>query len=379
LDFGLRERQKKTVEFESCILDPTIENLKSKIVRGGFMNHQRNDHWSRREFLSTVGLAGTAALLGLQRELLAAEAQQTGKVHRIGVLVTTSRSAQAGNIKAFQQGLRELGYIEGKNIIIEYRYADGRMDTLPELAGELVRLKVDVIVSNSAAAIQAVENPSKTIPFIFAAITSDPVEDGLVSSMARPGGNVTGFTIFAPELNGKRLDLLKETFPKITRVGLIRRAGSPRLEQGFKEDETVAKRLGFRLQSILVKGADDLESAFNAAKNAGVQALTFPPSTFLSTNRTRFIELTAKIRLPAIYPGTAYVEAGGLMSYGPDNSDNWRRAAGYVDKILKGAKAGDLPVQQPMRFEFVINLKTAKQIGVTIPPNVLVRADKVIR
>ena len=185
------------------------------------MNHQRNDHWSRREFLSTVGLAGTAALLGLQRELLAAEAQQTGKVHRIGVLVTTSRSAQAGNIKAFQQGLRELGYIEGKNIIIEYRYADGRMDTLPELAGELVRLKVDVIVSNSAVAIQAVETPSKTIPFIFAAITSDPVEDGLVSSMARPGGNVTGFTIFAPELNGKRLDLLKEAFPKVTQMARI--------------------------------------------------------------------------------------------------------------------------------------------------------------
>jgi putative ABC transport system substrate-binding protein len=162
-------------------------------------------------------------------------------------------------------------------------------------------------------------------------------------------------------------------------VGLIRRAGSPRLEQGFKEDETVAKGLGFRLQSILVKEADDLESAFNAAKSAGIQALTFPPSTFLSTNRTRFIELAAKIRRPAIYPGTPYAEAGGLMSYGPDISDNWRRAAGYVDKILKGTKPADLPVQQPMRFEFAINLKTAKQIGLTIPPNVLVRADKVIR
>jgi putative ABC transport system substrate-binding protein len=308
-----------------------------------------------------------------------AEAQQTSKVHRIGVLVTTSRSAGAGNIKAFQQGLIELGYIEGKNISIEYRYADGKLEPLAELMAELIRLKVDVIVSNSAAAIQAVKNPGKTIPFIFAAITSDPVEDGLVSSMARPGGNITGFTILAPELNGKRLELLKETFPKITRVGLIRRAGSPRLEQGFKEDETVAKGLGFRLQSILVKEADDLESAFNAAKSAGIQALTFPPSTFLSTNRTRFIELAAKIRRPAIYPGTPYAEAGGLMSYGPDISDNWRRAAGYVDKILKGTKPADLPVQQPMRFEFAINLKTAKQIGLTIPPNVLVRADKVIR
>jgi ABC-type uncharacterized transport system substrate-binding protein len=323
-----------------------------------------------------IGLALGALLFALS---VSAPAQQTSKVHGVGVLVTTSRSAGAGNIKAFQQGLIELGYIEGKNIIIEYRYAEGKMESLPELMAELIRLKVDVIVSNSAAAIQAVKNPGKTIPFIFAAITSDPVEDGLVSSMARPGGNVTGFTIFAPELNGKRLELLKETFPKITRVGLIRRAGSPRLEQGFKEDETVANRLGFQLQSILVKGPDDLEGAFNAAKSAGVQALTFPPSTFLSTNRTRFIELTAKIRRPAIYPGTPYAEAGGLMSYGSDISDNWRRAATYVDKILKGAMAGDLPVQQPMRFEFVINLKTAKQIGLTIPPNVLVRADKVIR
>jgi putative tryptophan/tyrosine transport system substrate-binding protein len=308
-----------------------------------------------------------------------AEAQQTSKVHRVGVLVTTSRSAGAGNIKAFQQGLRELGYIEGKNIIVEYRYADGKMEPLPELMAELIRLKVDIIVTNSAAPIRAAKNPTETIPIIFAAITSDPVGDGLISSMARPGGNVTGFTILAPELNGKRLELLKEAFPKITRVVLIRRPGSPGLEQGFKEDEAVAKGLGLRLQSILVKVAEDLESAFDAAKSAGVQALTFPPSTFLSTNRTRVIELTAKIRRPAIFPGTAYAEAGGLMSYGPDIQDNWRRAATYVDKILKGAMAGDLPVQQPMKFEFAINLKTAKQIGVTIPPNVLVRAEKVIR
>ena len=308
-----------------------------------------------------------------------AEAQQTGKVHRIGVLVTTSRSAGAGNINAFQQRLRELGYIEGKNIIVEYRYAEGKMEPLPELMAELIRLKVDVVVTNSAAPIRAAKNPTETIPIIFTAITSDPVGDGLISSMARPGGNVTGFTILAPELNGKRLELLKEAFPKIMRVVLIRRAGSPGLEQGFKEDEAVAKGLGLRLQSILVKVADDLEGAFDAAKNAGVQALTFPPSTFMSTHRTRFIELTAKIRRPAIYPGTAYAEAGGLMSYGPDIRDNWRRAATYVDKILKGTKAGDLPVEQPMKFEFAINLNAAKQIGVTIPPNVLVRADKVIR
>jgi putative ABC transport system substrate-binding protein len=308
-----------------------------------------------------------------------ADAQQTGRVHRIGVLITTSRSAGAGNIDAFQQGLRELGYVEGKNIVIEYRYAEGKLEPLPDLMAELIRLKVDVIVTNSAAPIRATKDPTATVPVIFAAMTSDPVREGLISSMAKPGGNITGFTILAPELNGKRLELLKEAFPKITRVGLIRRAGTPETERVFKEDEAVAKGLGIRLQSILVKVADDLQSAFDAAKSAGVQALTFPPSTCLSTNRTRFIELTAKIRRPAIYSGTSYVEAGALMSYGPDIRNNWRRSAIYVDKILKGTKAGDLPVEQPMKFEFAINLNTAKQIGVTIPPNVLVRADRVIK
>jgi len=305
-------------------------------------------------------------------------AQQSAKIPRIGVLISSTASAAARRVEAIQRGLRELGYVEGKNIIIEYRYAEGKLEPLKELAAELVRLNVDTIVTDSSNAIDAVKSATKTIPVVFTAAI-DPVADGQVASLARPGGNLTGFSILAPELNGKRLELLKETFPKVTRVARITRGGTARVEQRVKDDEAAAKALGLQLKSILVKGADDLESAFDAAKSAGMQALTFTPSTFLVTNRQKFIDLSAKIRLPAIYPGTVYAEAGGLMSYGPDLLDNDRRAAGYVDKILKGAKAADLPVQQPMKFEFAINLKTAKQIGVTIPPNVLVRADKVIK
>ena len=305
-------------------------------------------------------------------------AQQSAKIPRIGVLISSTASAAARRVEAIQRGLRELGYVEGKNIIIEYRYAEGKLEPLKELAAELVRLNVDTIVTDSSNAIDAVKSATKTIQVVFTAAI-DPVADGQVASLARPGGNLTGFSILAPELNGKRLELLKETFPKVTRVARITRGGTARVEQRVKDDEAAAKALGLQLKSILVKGADDLESAFDAAKSAGMQALTFTPSTFLVTNRQKFIDLSAKIRLPAIYPGTVYAEAGGLMSYGPDLLDNDRRAAGYVDKILKGAKAADLPVQQPMKFEFAINLKAAKQISVTIPPNVLVRADKVIR
>ena len=307
-----------------------------------------------------------------------AEAQRPAKVPRLGVLLSGLRSASAQRVELFQQGLRELGYVDGKNIVIEYRYAEGKLEPLAALAAELVRLKVDVIVTDTTIAIDAVKNATKTIPVVFT-LAIDPVGDGQVASLAKPGGNLTGFSILAPELNGKRLELLKEAFPKITRVARIVRGGSGRVEQRIKDDEVAAKGLGLRLQPILVKGADDLEGAFEKAKRAGAQALIFPPSAFLAANRTRFIDLTAKIRLPAIYPSTSYAEAGGLMSYGPDQIDNFRRAAVYVDKILKGTKAGDLPVQQPMRFEFAINLNAAKQIGVTIPPNVLVRADKVIR
>jgi putative tryptophan/tyrosine transport system substrate-binding protein len=307
-----------------------------------------------------------------------AEAQQPGKVYRIGILRSGSASSDLYAPQQFQQGLRELGYVDGTNIVIEYRYADGKLEPLAALASELVRLKVDVIITDTSIAIDAVKNATKTIPVVFT-LATDPVQDGQVASLAKPGGNLTGFSILAPELNGKRLELLKEAFPKVTRVGRITRGGTARGEQRIQDDEVVAKELGLRLHAILVKSADDLEGAFEGAKRAGVQALIFPPSVFLATNRTRFIDLAAKVHLPAIYPSTPYAEAGGLMSYGPDQLDNFRRAAAYVDKILKGANPADLPVQQPMKFEFAINLKTAKQIGLTIPPNVLARADKVIK
>jgi putative tryptophan/tyrosine transport system substrate-binding protein len=306
------------------------------------------------------------------------EAQQTGKVPRIGILVSASPSIASRRIQAFQQGLRELGYVEGKNIIIEYRYAEGKLEPLADLADELVRLKLDVIVTDTSMAIQAAKNATKTIPVVFTT-ANDPVGDHQVESLARPGGNLTGFSILALDLNGKRLELLKEAYPKIDRVAFLTRLGTATGEQRFKEAEADAKRLGLRLQLLGAKGADDLDSAFDAAKRSGVQAVLAHPSTFVATNRARIIELAAKQRLPAIFGGAEAAEAGGLMSYGPDIVDNYRRAAAYVDKILKGTKPADLPVQQPMKFEFVINLKTAKQIGFTIPPNVLARADKVIR
>jgi putative tryptophan/tyrosine transport system substrate-binding protein len=307
-----------------------------------------------------------------------AEAQQTGKIPRIGILISASPSIALQRIQAFQQGLRELGYVEGKSIIMEYRYAEGKVEVVPELTYELVHLKVDIIVTDTSNAIQAAKNATKTIPVVFTA-ANDPVGDGQVASLAKPGGNLTGFSLLAPELNAKRLELLKEVAPKATRIAFLTRLGTATGEQRFKEAEADAKGLGLRLQFLGAKGPDDLESAFDAAKRSGAQAVIVHPSTFATTNRARIIELTAKNRLPAIYPSTPYAEAGGLMSYGPDIVDNNRRAAVYVDKILKGAKPADLPVERPMKFEFVINLKAAKQIGLTIPPNVLARADRVMR
>ena len=334
-------------------------NLKSKI---------ENLKWG-----GIVAFGVTFAICGA-----VAHAQQVGKIPRIGVLVSASPSIAARRIQVFQQGLRELGYVEGKNIIIEYRYADGKLELVAELAAELVRQKVDIIVTDTSNAAQAAKNATKTIPVVFTS-ANDPIGDGQVSSLARPGGNLTGFSLLTPELNWKRLQLLKEAVPKVTRIAFLTRMGTATGEQRFKEAEADAKGLKLRLQFLGAKGADDLGSAFDAAKRAGAQAVIAHPSTFLGTNRARIIELAAKHKLPTIYPSTPFAEAGGLMSYGPDILDNWRRAATYVDKILKGDKAADLPVQQPMRFEFVVNLIAAKQIGLTVPPNLLVRADKVIR
>jgi len=251
---------------------------------------------------------------------------------------------------------------------------------LPQFADEMVRLKVDIIVTDTSYATQAAKNATRTIPVVFT-LANNPVGDGQVASLARPGGNLTGLSILTLDLNGKRLELLKEAFPQISRVGFLTRTGlGPGIGQDrFKEAEIAAKGLGLRLEFVGAKDADDLDSALEAAKRAGVQAILAHPSTFVATNRARIIELTIKNRLPVVYGSREHAEAGALMSYGPDLVDNYQRAATYVDKILKGAKPADLPVQQPTKFEFVINLKTAKQIGLTIPPNVLARADRVIR
>ena len=307
-----------------------------------------------------------------------ARAQQPPKIPRIGVVMSISPSAAAPRISALQKGLHELGYAEEKTIFIDYRYAEGKPDTVSVLVNELIGLKVDLLVVDTSQATQAAKNATQTIPVVFT-VANDPVGDGQVVSLARPGGNLTGFSLLTLDLNGKRLELLKETFPKITRVAFLPVTGEGVGEKRFKEAEIAAKGLGLQLQPLRTKGADDLRSGFDAVKRAGAQALITHPSTFVVTNRARIIELAEKHRLPAIYQGAQYVEAGGLMGYGPDPLDNWHRAATYVDKILKGTKPGDLPVQQPTKFEFVINLKAANQIGVTIPPNVLARADRVIK
>ena len=304
-----------------------------------------------------------------------AEAQQAKKIPRIGLLVPSSSDFTRKD--AFLQGLRDLGYVEGKNIAIEYRYTKGELNRLPDLAAELVRLNVDVIVTAAISSVRAAKKATGTIPIVFASV-GDAVDSGLVSSLARPGGNAAGLTFLAPELDGKRLELLKEAFPKITKVAFLWRMPAARADP-FKEAEAVAKTLGLRLQSVGVRGPDDFESAFKAAKSGGAAALIVISNPLSNTHQARIVDLAAKNRLPGIYPSTDFVEIGGLMSYGADILDNWRRAATYVDKILKGAKPAELPVEQPTKFEFVINLKTAKQIGVTIPPNVLARADKVIR
>jgi ABC-type uncharacterized transport system substrate-binding protein len=307
-----------------------------------------------------------------------AEAQQPAKVPRIGVLAATTPSFFSHRFAAFLQGLRELGYLDGKNILIEHRYAEGKRDRFPRLAAELVQLKVDVILTAGEFGVLAAKNATSTIPIVFA-VTEDAVESGLVSSLARPGGNVTGLTVLAADLGGKRLELLKESFPTAVRVAFLWPAGGPRGNVPLTEMESAAKSLGLKIQSLPVRGPDDFERAFEAAKKEGAQAFVTSPTPAINARRDRIVDFAAKNRLPAIYAAPEFVDAGGLMYYGPSYLDLFRRAATYVDKILKGAKPADLPVEQPKKFEFVINLKAARQIGLTIPPNVLARADRVIR
>ena len=308
------------------------------------------------------------------------EAQQPGKIFRIGFLDASTASGSAVLVDAFRQELNKLGWIEGKNIAIEYRFAEGENDRLPELASELIRLKVDLIVVSSAVPALAANRATTTIPIVMTSI-GDPVAAGLVVSLARPGGNVTGFSGLASGLSTKRLEILKDAVPKLARVGLLRppAASTPRNLQ-LKELRTAAVALNLKLEEIDTPAdAKGLESAFQTAKQKQVDGIMTTGARSFFTERKRIVELAGKYRLPSIYYQREFVDEGGLMSYGADFTDLWRRAAGYVDKILKGAKPADLPVQQATKFEFVINLKTAKQIGLTIPPNVLVRADRVIK
>ncbi len=305
------------------------------------------------------------------------QAQQPGRVPRIGFLIASSPSAMAPRLDAFQQGLRELGYVEGKNIIIERRHADGKSDHLPALAAELVRLKVDIIMGQGGQSIRTAQSATKTIPIVMIAV-SDPVSLGFVASLARPGGNITGLSTQAPELGGKRLELLKEIVPKLSRVAVLGDRNSPGYGPQKREIEVAAPALGLKLQ-IVEPGPKDLESAFSTITKERAGALIVLQGPLTGSYRKQIVELAVKSRLLTTYPESEFVEIGGLMSYGTSVADLYRRAAVYVDKILKGAKPADLPVEQPMKFELVINLKAAKQIGLTIPPNVLVRADKVIR
>jgi len=311
---------------------------------------------------------------------LAAEAQQAAKVARIGYL-SPNLAASPHLREAFIQGLRDLAYVEGRNLVIEYRDAEGKLERLPALAAELVALKVDVIVAPPTPAALAAKQATRTLPIVFA-VAADPVTSGLVTGLARPGGNVTGLSIFAPELVGKCLEQLKQAVPGVSRVAVLWQPGAlgERTEKEMlKEAEVAARALGVRPQFVEARGPADLDRAFSDMTKARAGALTMLGSVMFFRERRRLVALAAQNRLPAVYPWREVVDAGGLMSYGANLADNLRRAATYVDKILKGAKPGDLPVEQPTKFELVINLKTAKALGLTIPQSVLGRADQVIQ
>jgi putative ABC transport system substrate-binding protein len=327
----------------------------------------------RRRFLLT-SLAGAVAAP------LAAEAQQATKAARIGYLLS-SPAANPHLHEAFHQGLRDLGYVEGRNLVIEYRSAEGKLERLPALAAELVALKVDVIVAGGGTpAALAAKQATKTIPIVFVPL-ADPVTSGLVTSLARPGGNVTGLSVLLPELVGKCLEQLTQAVPGVSRVAVLWQPGAYPERTGkdmLKGADVAARALGVRLQFLEARGPADFDRAFSDMTRARAGALTVLTSNMLLGERRRLVDLAAKNRLPAVYTWREFVDAGGLMSYGADLADSFRRAATYVDKILKGARPGDLPIEQPTKFELVINLKTAKALGLTIPPSLLARADQII-
>jgi len=326
----------------------------------------------RREFIAL--LSGTAVAWPL-----GARAQPTAKMPRIGYL-PANLAASPHLTEAFLQGLRDLGYAEGRNVVIEYRDAEGKYERLPALATELVALKVDVIVVTSTPAALAVKQATRTIPIVFT-WAADPVGSGLVTSLARPGGNITGLSFFSPELVGKRLELLKQAVPGVSRVAVLWQpgvAGGSTDKDMLKAADVAARELGVRLQVVEARGPEEFDRAFSDMTRARADAVTVQSTNIFFIERRRLVDLAARNRLPAMYLAREFVDAGGLMSYGPDVADLHRRAATYVGKILKGAKPAELPVEQPTKFELVINAKTAKALGLTIPPTLLARADEVI-
>ncbi len=326
--------------------------------------------------MSTIALLTLA--IGLLAAPLAADAQQPAKIRQIGLLSPFSPAGAARWHQAFRQGLHDLGWVEGKNISIEYRYAEGRADRLPDLAADLVRLKVDIIVASIGTDALAAKNATRAIPIVMAA-AGDPVAGGLVESLARPGGNITGLSQIAPEMAGKRLELLKEIVPQLSRVAVLWNPQGTTSPLTWKEMQLPARALGLQLHSLEVRSSSEFAKALEDATRARAGALAIAPDPLFAGDLKRMADLAAKSGLPAIFHLAEFVHSGGLVAYGPDRSDLFRRAASYVDKILKGAKPADLPVEQPTKFELVVNLKTAKALGLAIPRSVLLRADHVIQ
>ena len=330
--------------------------------------------------MKKAGVLSILFVVALLVVAVIAEAQQPKKVPRIGYLSNNDPATESTRSEAFRAGLRELGYIEGKNIASEYRYTEGNVDRLPDLAAELVRLKVNVIVVGGNSPIRAVKNATKTIPIVMTGLGPDPIEAGFIESLARPGGNVTGLTNLNRELGGKRLDLFKEAVPKVTRVAVLyEQANRPSVIEVKEVLPVAARALALIIQPWEVRRAEGFEKVFAALNKERPDGLYVGGGALMADNRKQIASFASKSRLPSMYQSREAVDDGGLMSYGADVADSYRRAATYVDKILKGTKPADLPVEQPKKFEFIINLKTAKQIGLTIPPNVLARADKVIK
>ena len=326
---------------------------------------------TRRAFLAGTGAVLLAAPMG-------AVAQQAAKVYRVGILPPGPISERLHLWEAFRQGLRDLGYVEGENIALVFPAGEVRPERLPHLSAELVSLKVDVIVAAATAAVQAAGKATKTIPIVMP-VANDPVETGFVASLARPGGNITGLALISSQLSGKRLELLRTTAPEVSRIAVLLNPTNPAVPPQMRETEAAARALGVHLQPLEVRGSKDFDKAFQIATTSRSHALVVLDDALLFTHRTAIVRLAAKNRLAAIYGFREFVEAGGLMAYAANLADMYRRTAGYVDKILKGAKPADLPVEQPTKFELVINLKTAKALGLTSPPSLLGRADEVIQ